>query len=492
MDIVGPCPLKPLQGLADFLDLRVIDVFAEGRRISFFEDFYLGHHGARLVRQLHCHRALVMRRALLGQIPHVGHFFDVVRHVRALVIAAFNQIADRHGFVADVGEQESLDAVQVPHPQPVQLCPNNIKKPPVQAFNQAGQFQVTSGHVDLLIQYRYNLSLRWRQPNRASARPCNTATNEPLTCHPPSMAPCFRPVYSRPMQSIFPHHCILPSVRPFIRRICRFTVLIVAGVMIGACAADKVPTAGEIKSENADNRARQLIRVGDASRAGGDAASALAFYQRAVKQRPDWPTAYQRIGETALSLGLAEQAAESYSKLAELAPNDIDARLGLGKTLIALDRPAEAAKTFEQARTLAPSDYRAYNGLGVAADLIGDHAAAAGHYQTGLALAPDNLSLQGNLGLSLALAGNFKDAIEILGDAAKTPAAGPRIRQNLALVYGLSGDVTRAAQVGRLDLSEAAVQSNLRRYATLRRLSAVARARAVHGQPDADGVIPSK
>ena len=52
------------------------------------------------------------------------------------------------------------------------------------------------------------------------------------------------------------------------RRILPAAVLTTALLSVAACATDKVPTPDEIKQDNADNRARQLVRVGDASRAG--------------------------------------------------------------------------------------------------------------------------------------------------------------------------------------------------------------------------------
>ncbi|MCF3629303.1 tetratricopeptide repeat protein [Thalassospiraceae bacterium LMO-SO8] len=256
---------------------------------------------------------------------------------------------------------------------------------------------------------------------------------------------------------------------------------------VAACATDKVPTPDEIKQDNADSRARQLVRVGDASRAGGDSASALAFYQRAQAMRPDWDEPYRRTGETALALGMAEEAAAAYTRLTTLAPDDAAALLGLGQALVALDRPAEAADAFTRAQAAAPKDHRPLNGLGIARDLAGDHAGAQDFYRRGLALAPDSLSLKNNLGLSLALSGAYAEAIRVLGDAAKSPGAGPRGRQNLALVYGLSGDTDRAAKIGRLDLTESQVQSNLRRYEALRKLSDKARARAVHTGQGPDG-----
>ena len=91
-------------------------------------------------------------------------------------------------------------------------------------------------------------------------------------------------------------------------------------------------------------------------------------------------------------------------------------------------------------------------------------------YRDGLALSPNNLQLNNNLGLSLALGGDFAQAIPLLEKTAKDPAATPRMRQNLALAYGLSGDDKRAAEVAKLDLDPAKVQENLGYYEFLRLL----------------------
>ena len=288
------------------------------------------------------------------------------------------------------------------------------------------------------------------------------------------------------------HNCPKNTVklRPLAVTGARFVVsfAVLAGALaLTACATGDVPTPEEIKQDNTESRASQLVRVGDASRAGGDAASAMAFYQRASAKRPDWPEPYRRIAETALTIGLPQQAADAYARLTELAPEDTAGHLGLGRTLILLGRPADALKAFEAAKLIAPKDYRALNGLGIARDLMGEHAAAQALYREGIALAPDSISLKSNLGLSLALAGDFDNAIEVLGTAANDAAAGPLTRQNLALVYGLAGDKARAAAIGRLDLTEPQVQSNLKRYETLRNLTDKARARAVHTGQTPDG-----
>jgi Flp pilus assembly protein TadD len=52
------------------------------------------------------------------------------------------------------------------------------------------------------------------------------------------------------------------------------------------------------------------------------------------------------------------------------------------------------------------------------------------------------------------------------------PASTPRLRQNLALILGLKGETTRAAQLSRTDLNEPEVRSNLAFYEAARHLPA--------------------
>jgi DNA-binding transcriptional regulator YdaS (Cro superfamily) len=75
--------------------------------------------------------------------------------------------------------------------------------------------------------------------------------------------------------------------------------------------------------------------------------------------------------------------------------------------------------------------------------------------------------LRNNLGLSLALSGNHAESIEMLRAVVDEPGAKARNRQNLALAYGLAGDLTAAERISRLDLDEESVQNNLSYFAAL-------------------------
>jgi Flp pilus assembly protein TadD/cell division septation protein DedD len=235
----------------------------------------------------------------------------------------------------------------------------------------------------------------------------------------------------------------------------------------------------------ADMSPATLMRVGDATRAGGDATSAIALYRRAHEVAPNDPAPLVRIGATLAEVHAYSDAVEAYRQAVELAPKDAETRRTFGALLLSLDKP-ELALTHLEAALAAHQDPKLYNLIGVANDLLGRHDVAQRSYADGLRLAPDNGALSNNLGLSQALVDDFPSAIKTLGAAAARPQATPRTRLNLALVYGLAGDNDKAAAVARADLDEASVKSNLAYYAMLRGMDDRARAAAIVG-----GRLPS-
>ena len=56
---------------------------------------------------------------------------------------------------------------------------------------------------------------------------------------------------------------------------------------------------------------------------------------------------------------------------------------------------------------------------------------------------------------------NPQESIHILERLAASPGATPRVRQNLALAYGLAGDMKMAKKIGRIDLSDEMVTNNI-------------------------------
>jgi hypothetical protein len=78
------------------------------------------------------------------------------------------------------------------------------------------------------------------------------------------------------------------------------------------------------------------------------------------------------------------------------------------------------------------------------------------------------LPLRNNLALSLAFSGENEEAIGMLSELSRELGAGPRVRQNLALVYSLAGRQDDAAAIAQRDLTGARLRHNLALYESLR------------------------
>lgn len=243
---------------------------------------------------------------------------------------------------------------------------------------------------------------------------------------------------------------------------------------LAACAPNSVRTplepvmAAEAEAVGEQSRYGTLLRMAHSTRSAGDPAAAVQLYRQAVSIEPDRPEAYVLLGETLIELEAHQDAARALEQALKKDPKSVAANRGYGRALVALRRPESAIGHYRAAVELAPEDIQAWNGLGVAYDMAGDHVSAESAYRYGLKVAPDSMLLRNNLGLSLALAGRHDEAIEMLTSVVADPAARARHRQNLALAYGLNGDVAAAERISRVDLDDEAVKNNLAYYASIR------------------------
>ena len=259
-------------------------------------------------------------------------------------------------------------------------------------------------------------------------------------------------------------------VRVFNYSKCRFVIAVLLSAFISACA---ITDSGE--SEKGDSTEKEvaaaLMRAGEAGRRRGDLSAAVAFFRRANKAEPKSIEPLIGLGESLTAAGVSKEGAQAFRQALVIDPKDPRALRGLGNALVAQDQLDLAAEQFEKALAVNAKDYQAYNGLGVTYDSMADHAKAQEFYYAGLEIAPTNVNLRNNLGLSLAFGGHFNGAIEILRPMALRPGATARDRQNLALAYGLAGDVANAKKFARMDMDTRSVERNLSYYAALRSIS---------------------
>ncbi len=98
---------------------------------------------------------------------------------------------------------------------------------------------------------------------------------------------------------------------------------------------------------------------------------------------------------------------------------------------------------------------------GAVEDYLGDDERARGFYRDALKIAPGEPSVLNNLGLSYALSKQLDLAENALRQAAASPRADTRVRQNLALVLALDGNFAEAERVSRQDMPKQAAVANM-------------------------------
>jgi len=264
-------------------------------------------------------------------------------------------------------------------------------------------------------------------------------------------------------------------------------------LILAACAATETMSNNDLNDKQVSAKAEQLLRIGKSTRKGGDLRSAATFFSRATALSPESAEPLYELGVTLAAMKEYRSASEPLKQSIRIDGENFDARKTYGNVLIALDRPNDAIEQFKAATQLKDKAPRAFNGLGVALDMAGRHEEAQSAYRKAIEQDPDGLSAKNNLALSLAINGNYEEALTLLQDVAESPMSTPRNRLNLALVYGLMGDLNRAAITASKDLPRDDVRTNLMRYQELSRMNAQARAetllqrKAAQPNPDTEG-----
>ena len=246
----------------------------------------------------------------------------------------------------------------------------------------------------------------------------------------------------------------------------RAALNICASLALVGCAAASTPAreAQELAAQMPIVREQLLpvLRLARAARAAGDLASAVNLYRTVLAGQPGDVDLAIEFADTLQDAGAFDEAIDAYGKANAMMPPRLTALLGLARVHLTLDQTDKALVFAESARALAPTDVRVLVIRGVALDKLGRHPEAQASYRAAIESQPRSVAARNDLALSLALGGEYGEAIDILTPMAKSTTAPPRIRQNLALIYGLVGDDTRAAELSRIDLDIRSTEANLR------------------------------
>jgi len=201
------------------------------------------------------------------------------------------------------------------------------------------------------------------------------------------------------------------------------SMLAIAAVLTG-CAAGGT-TRESIFGSKVDRSNIGLATRAKAALSGGDVQTAVELAERAVQNTPNDAGFRALLGNAYFAAGRFVSAESAYRDSLSLLPPQPPVILKLALVQIAQGKNAQALAVLEEARdVLDPADY----------------------------------------GLAVALAGRADDAVAVLNQAARMLGADARVRQNLALAYGLSGDWTMARTVAAQDVPADQLDARLQQW----------------------------
>ena len=160
--------------------------------------------------------------------------------------------------------------------------------------------------------------------------------------------------------------------------------------------------------------------------------------------------------QVALSSGQFTSAVDLAEQAVQFTPNDAGFRKLLGNCYFAAGRFASAEQAYRDSLTLAAGQPDVVLKLALVEIGQGRNSDALAALEAARsALDP------ADYGLAMALAGHPTEAVAVLNEVARQDGADARVRQNLALAYGLSGDWTTARTIAAQDLPPAQLDSRV-------------------------------
>ncbi len=153
------------------------------------------------------------------------------------------------------------------------------------------------------------------------------------------------------------------------------------------------------------------VNLGNALKAQGKSAEAIASYRRAIELKPDFAEAHNNLGSVFKAEGRLDEAVACYRKAIALRPDFAEVYNNLGAALSGPVHWDEADASYRRALALRPDYAEAHNNLGTSLEAQGKLAEAIASYRRALALKPDYEAAHYNLGNALNLQQQAEDAI---------------------------------------------------------------------------------
>lgn len=235
-------------------------------------------------------------------------------------------------------------------------------------------------------------------------------------------------------------------------------------LLLAACAAE---TQGGRSPADRPELSRSLLDAAAMAAAQGDYATAATYFRNVYLREPGNTLAAVGLMQTLREMGDLEQARSVADATLLAKPNDATVVAEVGKVRLASGQLPNAVALLQRAVDLDPADWKSRSALGVAYDRQGDSVKAEESYRAALGISPNNPVVLNNLALSRVLANDLAGARELLQRAVDSSRADVRVRQNLALLYALSGNMAQAEALTFQDLPPDLARATLAYYREL-------------------------
>lgn len=190
---------------------------------------------------------------------------------------------------------------------------------------------------------------------------------------------------------------------------------------------------------------RDFTPVGAAMLDIGLADAAVPYFEQAVAQRPDGPSAHYNLGTAQAGNGSLDVARESFERALRLDPDYAEAHNSLGVVLGRLGRHEDAVERFRTAIATRPAYAKAIGNLATAYERVGQPGRAEALLAEAVELNPGLPELRNRLGALHARRGNLRDAQTWFQGALRFAPGDPDTLTNLALLDAQRGDYDAAA-----------------------------------------------
>lgn len=263
-----------------------------------------------------------------------------------------------------------------------------------------------------------------------------------------------------------------------IRRVAILTLLLAVVLFMSSCASLKKSDESSFQVKEATIQSTVEDEAEEALLSGNYKKSS-ELYSHLVSEAPDNVIYQIKYADSLRFNGKYADSRDVYGQILKYKNDFIPAKEGIGLSYAAEGKFEEALYYFNEVIKNDASQWRTINAVGVIYSLLDRGDDAKEYFDAAIEVNKNNPTILNNIGLFLALRGDYVSGIKALVKADSITSSTEEVKKrkienNLALVYGISGNMDEAERVLKRYNNDAVVYNNLGFYAKLANNSSLA------------------